>query len=135
MIVGAVDVDAVDVEREMRALCARGRGDGEHERERPGGEEGADSNGSPPARSEKEDAGVWKEVKPVCVELIVPLGAGLNLELRERDLDVRLWWRACRSIEGVRGGATMVGSAGAALVFASASASSLTPSSAAAAAA
>jgi hypothetical protein len=54
--------------------------------------------------SEKEDAGVWKEVKPVCAELTAPLGARLNCEARERRLDVRLWCRARRSIEGVRGG-------------------------------
>ena len=54
--------------------------------------------------SEKEDAGVWKEVKPVCAELTAPLGARLNCEARERHLDVRLLCRARRSIGGVRGG-------------------------------
>lgn len=52
---------------------------------------------------------MWKEVKPVCVELIVPFGAGLKRELPPRDLDRRLWCSACRSIEAERGGATMVG--------------------------
>ena len=52
---------------------------------------------------------MWKEVKPVCAELTVPLGARLNCEARERRLDARLWCRARRSIEGVRGGIVKVG--------------------------
>jgi hypothetical protein len=51
---------------------------------------------------------VWKEVKPVCVELIVPFCAGLKRELR--DLDARLWCSACRSIDAERGGVAMGGS-------------------------
>ena len=52
---------------------------------------------------------MWKEVKPVCAELTVPLGARLNCEARERRLDARLWCTARRSIEGVRGGIVKVG--------------------------
>ena len=50
-----------------------------------------------------------KEVKPECAKLTVPLGARLNCEARERRLDARLWCRARRSIEGVRGGIVKVG--------------------------
>jgi hypothetical protein len=79
--------------------------EGEQERER--GEDRAEWYGSWP--SEKEDAGVWKEVKPVCAELTVPLGARLNCEARKRRLDARLSCKARRSIEGVRGGIVKVG--------------------------
>ena len=81
--------------------------DDEGEQERESGDERAEWYGSWP--SEKEDAGVWKEVKPVCAELTVPLGARLNCEARERRLDARLWCRARRSMEGVRGGIVKVG--------------------------
>ena len=52
---------------------------------------------------------MWKEVKPVCAELTVPLGARLNCEAREHRLDARLWCRARRSIEGVCGGIVKAG--------------------------
>jgi hypothetical protein len=52
---------------------------------------------------------MWKEVKPMCAELTVPLGTRLNCEARERRLDARLWCTARRSIEGVRGGIVKAG--------------------------
>jgi hypothetical protein len=88
-------------------LWKGGEDDDEGEQERERGDERAEWYGSWP--SEKEDACVWKEVKPVCAELTVPLGARLNREARERRLDARLWCRARRSIEGVRGGIVKVG--------------------------
>ena len=79
-----------------------GEDDDEGEQEQERGDERAKWCGS--WSSEKEDMGVWKEVKPVCVELTVPLGARLNCEARER-LNARLWcceevdrrcaWRDC----------------------------------------
>ena len=84
-----------------------GEDDGEGEQERERGYERAEWYGSWP--SEKEDVCVWKEVKPVCAELTVPLGARLNCEARECRLDARLWCGARRSIEGVRGGIAKVG--------------------------
>jgi hypothetical protein len=84
-----------------------GEDDDEGEQERETGEERAEWYGSWP--SEKEDAGVWKEVKPVCAELTMPLGARLNCKAKERRLDARLWCRARRSIEGVRGGIVKAG--------------------------
>ena len=88
---GAVDIDIFDDESERLGCDLRACNNGEYEGEpeRESGEEIADSYSSWP--SEKEDAGVWKEVKPVCVELTVPCSAWLNWELRECDFDERLW--------------------------------------------
>jgi len=56
VIVGAVDVDTVDVESERYVLWAYEGGEEDGERECERGEEWADSYGARP--SEKEDAGV-----------------------------------------------------------------------------
>jgi hypothetical protein len=57
------------------------------------GEKSADSNNLAWAPSEKEEAEVWKEVKPVWVEPTVPpcAAAELSWELRKWDLNVHLW--------------------------------------------
>jgi hypothetical protein len=111
VIVGAIEVEVDIADAESRRyglwLWKGGEDDDEGEQERERGEERAEWYGSWP--SEKEDAGVWKEVKPVCAELTVPLGARLNCEARERRLDARLSCKARRSIEGVRGGIVKVG--------------------------
>jgi hypothetical protein len=108
VIVGAVDIEIVDENSKRLGwdlwVCSKGEDEGECECK---SEEGADSYGLWP--SEKEDAGVWKEVKPMCVELIVRCGVRLNWELRECDLDGRLWWSALRPIEAMQGGIMMVG--------------------------
>ena len=111
VIVGAIDVkvDIADAESRQYSLWLWNGGEdddkGEQEWER--GAERAEWYGS--WLSEKEDAGAWKEVKPVCAELTVPWGARLNCEARERRLDARLWYKARRSIEGVRGGIVKAG--------------------------
>ena len=105
VIVGAVDVEVDIADAESRRygvwLWNGGEDDDKGEQEWEKGEERAEWYGSWP--SEKEDACAWKEVKSVCVELTVPWGARLNCEAWERRLDARLWCRARRSIEGVRG--------------------------------
>ena len=96
-----VEVDIADVESRRYGLWSSkgGKDNDEGEQERDRGDEREEWYGSWP--SEKEDAGVWKEVKPVCAELTVPLGARLNCEARERHLmqseevDRGHAWRDC----------------------------------------
>ena len=99
MIVGTieVEVDIANAESKRYGLWLwKGEEDNdeEGEQEREKGEERAEWYGSWP--SEKEDAGVWKKVKPVCAELTMQLGTRLNCEARERCLDAHLWCRARR---------------------------------------
>lgn len=70
VIVGAVEFDIDDADSERRDACGCRGGEDEGERDRARGEDCADSYGR--WLSEKDDAGVWKEVKPVCAELTVP---------------------------------------------------------------
>ena len=83
VIVGAIDVEVNIADAESRRyglwLWKGGEDDDEGEQERERGDESAEWYG--PWPSEKEDGGVWKEVKPVCAELTMPWGARLNCEV------------------------------------------------------
>jgi hypothetical protein len=100
VIVDAIDVEVDIADAESRRyglwLWKGGEDDDEGEQERVSGEEGAEWYGSWP--SEKEDAGVWKEVKPVCAELRgagAPLRCALMVQGEEVDRG-----RARRDCEG-----------------------------------
>jgi hypothetical protein len=73
-----VQVDIADAENRRYGLWLwkGGEDNGVDEQERESREERAEWYGSWP--SEKEDAGVWEEAKPVCADRTMPLGTRLN---------------------------------------------------------
>jgi hypothetical protein len=80
VVVGAVDIDIVDDEGEgfrvviyyYERVTTERRKKGSENARVGSGEVSADSNGSVWEPSEKEEAGVWEEAKPVWVERSVP---------------------------------------------------------------